>query len=69
MTNQTQVSVPANSFSPRDYDVFAGLDVDHHSIAATFSYFRIVKPFNARLKNSWLAFSFSAEAPVPVSST
>src|ERR1700694_3367659 len=37
MTNQTQVSVQANSFRPRDYDVFAGLDVDHHSIAATFT--------------------------------
>jgi transposase len=37
MTNQTQVSEPANSFRPRDYDVFAGLDVDHHSIAATFT--------------------------------
>ena len=32
-------------------------------------YFRIVKPFNARLANSWLAFSFSAEATVLVSST
>jgi transposase len=30
---QTRVSV----FIPRDYDVFAGLDVDHHSIAATFT--------------------------------
>ena len=32
-------------------------------------YFRIVKPFNARLENSWLAFSSLAEAPVSVSST
>lgn len=31
MTNQTQVSVQANTFRPRDYGVFAGLDVDHHS--------------------------------------
>ncbi len=30
MTNQTQVSV-------QDYNVFGGLDVDHHSIAATFT--------------------------------
>lgn len=36
MTNQAQVSVQANTFRPRDYDVFAGLDVDH-SIAATFT--------------------------------
>src|SRR5512132_1051231 len=37
MTNQAQVSVQANTFRPRDYDVFGGLDVDHHSIAATFT--------------------------------
>jgi transposase len=37
MTNQTQVSVQANTFRPHDYDVFAGLDVDHHSIATTFT--------------------------------
>src|SRR6266852_1268204 len=37
MTNQAQVSVQTNTFRPRDYDVFAGLDVDHHSIAATFT--------------------------------
>jgi transposase len=37
MTVQAQVSVQANTFRPRDYDVFAGLDVDHHSIAATFT--------------------------------
>ncbi len=37
MTNQTQVSVQANTFRPRDYNVFGGLDVDHHSIAATFT--------------------------------
>ena len=38
MTIQTQVSVQSEvyTFRPRDYDVFAGLDVDHHSIAATF---------------------------------
>jgi transposase len=33
VSGQTRVSV----FIPRDYDVFAGLDVDHHSIAATFT--------------------------------
>jgi hypothetical protein len=33
VSGQTQVSV----FIPRDYDVFAGLDVDHHSIATTFT--------------------------------
>jgi len=37
MTVPTQVSVYAQVFVPRDYEVFAGLDVDHHSIAATFS--------------------------------
>ena len=36
MTNQTQVSVQAQVFIPRDYQVFAGLDVDKNSIAATF---------------------------------
>ena len=33
VSGQTRVSV----FMPRDYDVFAGLDVDHHSIATTFT--------------------------------
>ena len=37
MTIQAQVSVYAQVFVPREYDVFAGLDVDHHSIAATFT--------------------------------
>jgi len=37
MTIQTEVSVESQVFIPRDYDVFAGLDVDHHSIAATFT--------------------------------
>jgi transposase len=39
MTIQTQVSVQSEvyTFRPRDYDVFAGLDVDHRSIAATFT--------------------------------
>jgi transposase len=39
MTVQTQVSgqVQVSVFIPRDYDVFAGLDVDHHSIATTFT--------------------------------
>ncbi len=39
MTIQAQVSVQTqvSAFIPRDYDVFAGLDVDHHSIAATFT--------------------------------
>ena len=38
MTIQTQVSVQAqvSKFRPCDYQVFAGLDVDKHSIAATF---------------------------------
>lgn len=36
MTNQAQVSVRAQVFVPRNYQVFAGLDVDKHSIAATF---------------------------------
>src|SRR5260370_42220865 len=37
MTVPVQVSVYTQAFVPRDYDVFAGLDVDHHSIAATFT--------------------------------
>ena len=37
MTIQAQVSVSPQVFVPREYDVFAGLDVDHHSIAATFT--------------------------------
>jgi len=37
MTIQAQVSVYSQVFVPRDYDVFAGLDVDNHSIAATFT--------------------------------
>jgi len=37
MTVQAQVSDYTQVFVPRDYDVFAGLDVDHHSIAATFT--------------------------------
>jgi len=35
MTNQ--VSVQSQVFIPRDYEVFGGLDVDHHRIAATFA--------------------------------
>lgn len=37
MTVQTPVSVYPPVFRPREYEVFAGLDVDHHSIAVTFS--------------------------------
>lgn len=37
MTVQAQVSLYSQVFVPRDYDVFGGLDVDHHSIAVTFS--------------------------------
>lgn len=37
MTVATQVSVYPQVFVPREYEVFAGLDVDHHSIAATFT--------------------------------
>jgi len=37
MTIQAQVSVYSQVFVPRENDVFAGLDVDHHSIAATFT--------------------------------
>jgi transposase len=36
MTIQTQVSVQTQVFIPRDYEIFAGLDVDKHSIAVTF---------------------------------
>ena len=37
MTIPAQVSVYAPVFVARDHDVFAGLDVDHHSIAVTFT--------------------------------
>jgi hypothetical protein len=37
MTVPAQVSVYAQVFVPREYEVFAGLDVDHHSIAGTFT--------------------------------
>ena len=36
MTIQGSDSVYSQIFALRDYDVFAGLDVDHHSIAAGF---------------------------------
>ena len=36
MTVQMQVSVHSQVFVPRDYEIFAGLDVDKHRIAATF---------------------------------
>lgn len=36
MTIQAQVSVQSQRFIPRDYQIFAGLDVDKHSIAVTF---------------------------------
>jgi transposase len=36
MTIQAQVSVQSQAFMPRDYQIFAGLDVDKHSIAVTF---------------------------------
>ena len=36
MTIQSQVSVQSQVFISRKYEVFAGLDVDKHSIAATF---------------------------------
>lgn len=37
MTVTTQVSVYPQVLVPHDYEVFGGLDVDHHSIAATFT--------------------------------
>lgn len=37
MTVATQVSVYSQVLVPRDYGVFGGLDVDRHSIAATFT--------------------------------
>jgi transposase len=36
MTIQAQVSVHSQVFIPREYQIFAGLDVDKHSIAVTF---------------------------------
>ena len=29
--------MPGNAFSPREYDIFAGLDVDRKSISVTFT--------------------------------
>ena len=37
MTIQSQIL----TFTPRDYEIFSGLDVDKHSIAATFCSWRI----------------------------
>jgi hypothetical protein len=39
MTIQTQGSVQSQVLEliPRDYEVFGGFDVNHHSIAATFT--------------------------------
>jgi transposase len=36
MTVQAQVSISAQVFIPGDYQIFAGFDVDKHSIAVTF---------------------------------
>ena len=37
MTIQAQVSVYSQVFVPREYDVFAGLDVDKKSMAVIFT--------------------------------
>jgi hypothetical protein len=43
MTIPAQVSVYAQVFVPRDYDVFAGLDVDHHSTATFTDHDRLMQ--------------------------
>jgi hypothetical protein len=63
MTIQAQVSVYPQVFVPRDYDVFAGLDVDHHSIAATFTdHDRLMQslrlPYSARQLLNYVGSSF-----------
>ena len=65
MTIQAQVPVYFQVFVPRDYEVFAGLDVDHHSIAATFTdhhrlmqsllsaSINVIRARSRRAKRSW----------------
>jgi transposase len=66
MTIQTQVSVYPQVFVPRDYDVFAGLDVDHHSIAATFTdHARLMQslrlPYSARQLLNYVGKQFPGQ--------
>jgi len=67
MTIQTEVSVQSQVFIPRDYDVFAGLDVDHHSIAATFTdhgrLMRSLVRMNAEFRKHTAVSSFYVTAP------
>jgi len=65
MTIQAEVPVYSQVFVPRDYEVFAGLDVDHHSIAATFTdhdrlmqsvlsaSINVIRARSRRAKRSW----------------
>src|ERR1700730_2925787 len=66
MTIQAQVSVYPQVFVPRDYDVFAGLDVDHHSIAATFTdHARLMQslrlPYSARQLLNYVGKQFPGQ--------
>lgn len=64
MTIPAQVSVYAQVFVPRDYDVFAGLDVDHHSIAATFTdHDRLMQSLRLSYSAAQL-LNYYAEGPV-----
>ena len=66
MTIPAQVSVYSQVFVPRDYEVFAGLDVDHHSIAATFTdHDRLMQslrlPYSARQLLSYVGKHFPGQ--------
>lgn len=66
MTVQTPVSVYPPVFVPREYEVFAGLDVDHHSIAATFTdHDRLMQslrlPYSARQLLNYVRKQFPAQ--------
>src|SRR5436190_2239480 len=66
MTIPAQVSVYSQVFVPRDYEVFAGLDVDHHSIAATFTdHDRLMQslrlPYSARQLLNYVRKHFSGQ--------
>jgi transposase len=66
MTIPAQVSVYSQVFVPRDYDVFAGLDVDHHSIATTFTdHQRLMQslrlPYSARQLLNYVGKHFAGQ--------
>jgi hypothetical protein len=66
MTIPGPVLVYAPIFVPREYDVFAGLDVDHHSIAVTFTdHQRLMQslrlPYSARQLLSYVGKHFPGQ--------